>query len=78
MGLPIPGADEAVYTEGDLESVRMTGVFREAGISDQEILDLLRTLGRGLSQTAETMRSLTLRLVLEPGVSEHELAQRYA
>jgi adenylate cyclase len=78
MGLPIPGADEAVYTEGDLESVRMTGVFREAGISDEEILDLMRTLGRGLSQTAETMRSLTLRLVLEPGVSEHELAQRYA
>jgi adenylate cyclase len=78
MGLPIPGPDEAVYTEGDLESVHMTGVFREAGISDEEILDLMRTLGRGLSQAAETMRALTLRLVLEPGVSERELAQRYA
>jgi adenylate cyclase len=78
MGLAIPGPDEAVYTEGDLEAVRMTGVFRQAGISDEEILDLLRTLGRGLSQTAETMRALALRLVLEPGVSEHELAQRYA
>jgi adenylate cyclase len=78
MGLPIPGPDEAVYTEGDLESVRMTGVFREAGISDEDILDLLRTLGRGLSQAAETIRALALRLVLEPGVSEHELAQRYA
>ena len=78
MGLPIPGPDEPVYTEGDLESVRMTEVFRAAGISDEEILDLLRTLGRGLSQTAETMRALTMRLVLEPGVSEHELAQRYA
>jgi adenylate cyclase len=78
MGLPIPDPDEPVYTEGDLESVRMTEVFRAAGISDEEILDLLRTLGRGLSQTAETMRALTMRLVLEPGVSEHELAQRYA
>jgi adenylate cyclase len=78
MGLPIPGPDEPVYTEGDLESVRMTEVFRAAGISDEEILDLMRTLGRGLSQTAETMRALTMRLVLEPGVSEHELAQRYA
>ena len=78
MGLPIPGPDEAVYTEGDLESVRMTDVFRAAGISDEEILDLMRTLGRGLSQAAETMRALTMRLVLEPGVSEHELAQRYA
>jgi adenylate cyclase len=78
MGLPIPGPDEPVYTEGDLESVRMTDVFRAAGISDEEILDLMRTLGRGLSQTAETMRALTMRLVLEPGVSERELAQRYA
>jgi adenylate cyclase len=78
MGLPIPGSEDAVYTEGDLESVQMTGVFRQAGISEEEILDLLRTLGRGLSQAAETMRALTMRLVLEPGVSERELAQRYA
>jgi adenylate cyclase len=78
MGLPIPGPDEAVYTENDLESVRMTSVFREAGVSEDEILDLLRTLGRGLGQAAESIRSLALRLVLEPGVSEHDLAQRYA
>jgi adenylate cyclase len=78
MGLPIPGPDEAVYTEGDLESVSMTGVFREAGVSEEEILDLMRTLGRGLGQAAESIRSLALRLVLEPGVSERDLAQRYA
>jgi adenylate cyclase len=78
MGLPIPGPDEAVYTEGDLESVRMTGIFREAGVSEEEILDLMRTLGRGLGQAAESIRSLALRLVLEPGVSEQDLAQRYA
>lgn len=78
MSLSIPDDDEAAYTEGDLESVQMTVVFRHAGISDVEILDLLRTLGRGLSQAAETMRTLPLRLVLEPGVSEHDLARRYA
>jgi adenylate cyclase len=78
MGLPIPGSDEALYTESDLEAVQTTNVFRAAGIADEEILDLLRTLGRGLSQAAETMRALTLRIVLEPGVSEHDLAQRYA
>ncbi len=78
MGLPIPGDDEPVYTEGDLETVRMTMVARQAGISEEEILDLLRTLGRGLAQAAETMRALPLRLALEPGVSEHTLALRYA
>jgi adenylate cyclase len=78
MGLPIPAAEEAVYTESDLDVVRMTNVARAAGITDEEILDLLRALGRGLSQAAETMRALPLRIVLEPGMSEHALAQRYA
>jgi adenylate cyclase len=78
MGLPIPEPDEAVYTEADLESARMIHVARAAGISDEEQLDLLRVLGRGLSQAAETLRAMPLRLVLEPGISEAELAQQYA
>jgi len=78
MSLSIPDDDEPAYTEGDLESVEMTVTFLAAGISSEEVLDLLRTLGRGLSQAAETLRTLPLRLVLEPGVSEHDLARRYA
>ena len=56
----------------------MTHVARDAGISDEEILELLRVLGRGLSQAAESLRALPLKLVLEPGMSERELASRYA
>jgi adenylate cyclase len=78
MGLPIPELDEPVYTEAELESARMIHVARDAGISDEEVLDLLRVLGRGLSQVAETLRALPLKLVLEPGMSEPELANRYA
>jgi adenylate cyclase len=78
MGLPIPEADEAVYTDAELETARMTHVARDAGISDEDLLELLRVLGRGLSQAAESLRTLPLKLVLEPGMSEAELAQRYA
>lgn len=78
MGLPIPEPDEAMYTEAELETARMTHVARDAGISDEDLLDLLRVLGRGLSQAAESMRALPLKLVLEPGISESELAQSYA
>ena len=78
MGMPIPAPEDAIFTEDELESVRMAGAFREAGISEEEMLELTRVLGRGLSQAAEAMRALVLRLVLEPGVSESELAQRYA
>jgi adenylate cyclase len=78
MGLPVPGPDERVYIEADLDAVRTASVARAAGISEEGILELMRTLGRGLSQSAEVMRALALGLVLEPGVSEHDLAQRYA
>jgi adenylate cyclase len=38
----------------------------------------MRVLGRSLSQVAETLRAMPLKLVLEPGMSEPELANRYA
>jgi adenylate cyclase len=78
MGLPVPAADEADYTEAELQSARMIHVARDAGIGDDELLDLLRVLGRGLSQAAESLRALPLKLVLEPGMSESELAAEYA
>ncbi len=78
MGLPVPGPDERSFLEADVEAVRTASVAREAGISEEEMLELIRTLGRGLARSAEAMRALALRLVLEPGVGEHELAQRYA
>jgi adenylate cyclase len=78
MGLPIPDPDDAVYTEAEVESAARIVVGRQAGISDAEILDLLRVLSRGLSQAAESLRLLPLKLVLQPGMSERELAGRYA
>jgi adenylate cyclase len=78
MGLPIAEPEEAVYSDAELESVRMIHVARAAGISDEEILELHRVLGRGLAQAAESLRALPLRLVLQPGISEQDLAYRYA
>jgi len=56
----------------------MTHAAREAGISEEDLLEVLRVLGRGLAQAAESLRALPLKLVLEPGMSETELAHRYA
>jgi adenylate cyclase len=78
MGLPVPDPDEAAYSDAEVESARRIVLARAAGISDEEILELLRVLGRGLSQAAESLRLLPLKLVLEPGLSERDLASRYA
>ena len=45
---------------------------------EEEMLEVIRTLGFGLARAAEPMRALSLRLVLEPGVGELDLARRYA
>jgi adenylate cyclase len=78
MGLPMTTGDERAYAEADIDASRIAGEARAAGISEEEILDLTRILGRGLAQAAESMRSIILRLVLEPGLSERDLAERYA
>ncbi|MEA2313433.1 MAG: adenylate cyclase [Solirubrobacteraceae bacterium] len=78
MGLPIPDPDEPVYTEAELESARRINVARAAGVSDVEMLSLVRVLSRGLAQAAETLRAIPLRVVLKPGMSESELARQYA
>jgi adenylate cyclase len=78
MGLPIPEGDEAVYTDREVESTRQIHIARAAGITDEELLDLMRVLGRGLSQVAELLRAVPLKLVLQPGMSEADLAQGYA
>lgn len=77
MGMPEPAPDERAYTDTDLEAIRMAGIARRAGIPEQDIFDFTRVVGRGLHQAAELAREITLRRVLEPGVSERELAERY-
>jgi len=76
-GLPLPDTDEPVYTEIELESARRIELGRQLGISDDDVLELSRVLGRSLSQAAGSLRDIPLKLVIEPGLSEPELANRY-
>jgi adenylate cyclase len=78
LGMPVPADDEPAYTEEDIAAIRTGKLATEAGISDEEIVELTRTLSRGLAPAAEAMRALVMRLVIEPGLSEYELAGRYA
>lgn len=77
-GLPVPDDDSRVYTDSDVRAAELAVQAEQAGLPREDILDLTRVLGRGLSQAAELMRTMTLKLVLEPGLSERDLAIRYA
>jgi adenylate cyclase len=78
-GLPLADEQEPLYTEEDVEALR-TGmvIAKQAGISDEEMVELNRTLSRGLAPAAEVMRALVMKLVIQPGMSEYELARHYA
>lgn len=69
---------ERAYSDADVEILKSTAAFLEWGIPEDDVLTVSRLLGRGFSQAAEAMRGIAMRVVLEPGLDERELAVRYA
>jgi adenylate cyclase len=76
LGVVVPGPDERVYGEQDVEAARAGARYREV-IPDDEALEVTRILGQGLARYAEATRTLAARAMLEPGIDERELARRY-
>jgi class 3 adenylate cyclase len=77
LGLPVPGDDERVYGEKDLEAAQLGIAHREVGFDDDDALEVARVLGQGMARYAEATRALVARTFLEPGLDEYELAHRY-
>jgi adenylate cyclase len=77
-GLPVPEIDAVVCSENDIEGAILARRFLDAGVTAEQQLAVVRVLGHGLAQAAEIMRATVLELVLEPGVSEAELARLIA
>ncbi len=77
QGLPMVDPDEVGYSEREVEAARAPAMFRALGLSDDQMIEVSRVLGRGLAQTAQVMRATVLELALEPGLNERQLAERY-
>jgi adenylate cyclase len=77
FGLPVAEADERVLSDHDLEAARHFRAALDAGLPLQELQDVNRVMGRSMAQVAAAMRQLVGSAFLEPGVTEHELSQRY-
>lgn len=78
VGRAIPQLDDPVLGPGDLELARIGRRYRDIGLPDEDALEVLRLVARGLAPVAETMRQIALKLALRPGVSEHDLAIDFA
>ena len=76
MGLPrVEDPEAAVFLRADAEAAKFTRDFLDAGIDPDELVQITRLLGDGLSRAAEAMRHAALAAVMRPGATELEIAQ---
>lgn len=78
IGVSNPDPDEKAGTEADLEAVCRAKALRDAGLPEEGMLQVARTIGMGMARIAEANRELTVRTLMQPGDTERDLAQRFA
>ena len=78
LGVPYPDPDERTLTEAELEAANRVKAFREAGLPDEGMLQVARTIGMGTARIAEANRELVVRTLMQPGDTERDLALRLA
>jgi adenylate cyclase len=78
LGLPLPPFEEPALDDKDLESWRMLKMLFDAGISEDQILEMARPSGRWAAQLVDVLRQVFLEAFLEPGDTERDLSLRLA
>lgn len=78
VGIPYPDPDERSLTEADLQEACRVKAFREAGLPEEGILQVARTIGMATARIAEANRELALRTLMQPDDTERDLALRFA
>jgi adenylate cyclase len=78
VGIPYPDPDERSLTEADLEEACRVKAFRDAGLPEEGILQVARTIGMATARIAEANRELVVRTLMQPGDTERDLALRFA
>lgn len=78
LGISVPDPDERVLTEADLEQAQRMRQFREAGLPQDGLLQMARTIGMATARIAAANRELIARAQVEPGDTERDVARRFA
>jgi adenylate cyclase len=78
LGVPYTDPDEARGTEADLEAARRMKAFLDAGLPEEGMLQVARTIGMGTARIAEANRELVIRTLAQPGDNERDIALRFA
>lgn len=77
LGVPYGDPDERRRTEADLEAARRVKAFLDAGLPEDGLLQVARTIGMGTARIAEANRELIVRTLIRPGDTERDVALRF-
>jgi adenylate cyclase len=78
LGIPYGDPDERRGTEADLEAAKRMKAFLHAGLPEDGMLQVARTIGMGTARIAEANRELIIRTLTQPGDTERDVARRFA
>lgn len=78
LGVPYGDPDEPGGTEADLEAARRAKALFDAGLPEDGMLQVARTIGMGTSRIAEANRELIIRTLTQPGDTERDVANGFA
>lgn len=78
LGVPYPDPDVRALTDADVEAANRFKALIEAGLPEEGMLQVARTIGLGTARIAEANRELTIRTLMQPGDTERDLALRFA
>lgn len=78
LGVPYPDPDDRAVTEVDLEAAKRVKAFYDAGLPEEGMLQVARTVGMATARIAEANRDLVTKTLMQPGDTERDLALRFA
>jgi adenylate cyclase len=78
LGMPEPEPGKSMFNDEDVEAAKAIKRFRDAGISDDELLELARAMSQSVASVAAAVGPAFAQALLEPGDTESRVALRYA
>jgi adenylate cyclase len=78
LGLPQASDQDRVFSDEDLAAARSLALFVDAGIDVEDLAELTRVTGEGMSRLAAAITAVFARTFLRPGDSEADVAERFA
>ena len=77
LGLP-SAPDEQTFTEDDVEAAKHLKQFLDAGLPSEEVIEVTRVVGEGMTRVAAAVATLVARTLLSAGYTERELGIKFA